>query len=298
LLFERELVEMPDALNLYVDDSGTRNPNHDGKAYSSRDWFALGGILIAEADEGRARELHAKFCEAWNITYPLHSVEIRHHNKNFSWLAGLAPSDLDRFMGALSEMIAAIPCIGHACVIDRPGYDARYREKYGRGTWQLCRTAFSVIGERAAKIARLQKRVLRVFPEDGDKTANAHARNYYNDLRENGLPFAQETSVKYAPLTKEQLAETLYSFKFKKKSSPMMQLADLYLYPICRARYEQSHRPYEFLRSRKKLIDDSIAAADVPALGIKYSCFEKFDLENTKAGTSPGLSAASVTETS
>lgn len=289
---------MPKVLCLYADDSGTRNPNHDEETYSRRDWFALGGILINEEDESKARDLHAKLCDAWDITYPLHSEEIRHKTKKFSWLRNLSDPELDKFMGELGDMLASAPCLGHACVVDRPGYDARYREKYGRGTWLLCRTAFSVICERSAKFARKGGRKLRVFPEDGDASANRHLNEYYQDLKREGMPFAQDNSTKYGPLTKDELADTLYSFRFKKKTSPLIQIADLYLYPICRARYEKSHRPYDFFRDRKKLIDDHLPQDEISSVGIKYSCFEKHDAENTKAGIAPGFSAAPVTGTS
>ena len=56
-------------------------------------------------------------------------------------------------MRDLTSMLTSIPVIGLACVIDRPGYDARYREQYGRNQWQLCKTACSIAVERAAKQA-------------------------------------------------------------------------------------------------------------------------------------------------
>ena len=65
-----------------------------------------------------------------------------------------------------------IPVFGHACVIDRPGYNHRYREKYGRQTWMLCQTAFAVVCERAAKQAIREGRKLRVYVEEGDKSAD------------------------------------------------------------------------------------------------------------------------------
>lgn len=45
------------------------------------------------------------------------------------------------------------PVIGLACVIDWPGYNKRYAEKYAENRWMLCKTAFSVVVERAAKFA-------------------------------------------------------------------------------------------------------------------------------------------------
>jgi hypothetical protein len=56
--------------------------------------------------------------------------------------------------GTRYELMSASPFLGFACVIDRPGYNARYREKYGREQWSLCKTAFSELVERAAKYAQ------------------------------------------------------------------------------------------------------------------------------------------------
>jgi hypothetical protein len=73
-------------VHYYMDDSGTRKldrvptlldlkrPNH----------FALGGILILEEDETAVRAAHARLCEKWGITYPLHSVDMRAGARDFS----------------------------------------------------------------------------------------------------------------------------------------------------------------------------------------------------------------------
>jgi nicotinamide riboside kinase len=39
------------------------------------------------------------------------------------------------FYESLYQMMKAAPVIGLACVIDRPGYNHRYLEKYGRDRW-------------------------------------------------------------------------------------------------------------------------------------------------------------------
>jgi hypothetical protein len=121
---------MPDVMCLYLDDSGTRNPDHDPPEHQFRNWFGLGGILLNEEDEVVVRKLHAAFCTQWGITYPLHSNEIRTPSKRFSWLGTLSRNDRERSMASLSELMISVPAIGHAGVIDRPGYDARYRVKH------------------------------------------------------------------------------------------------------------------------------------------------------------------------
>lgn len=275
---------MPKVMCLYMDDSGTRNPDKkitDELTY--KDWFTLGGILIQEGDDGHIVTQHANFCETWGITYPLRSYDIRLMDKRFSWLRTLSVDDRGKFMRGLSHLLTNIPVIGYAAVVDRPGYNARYREKYGRQTWQLCQTAFSVICERAAKRARAEGCKLRVFVEEGDKTADDYIRTYYADLRSKGMPFDGGNMAKYAPLSAAELADTLYDLRFRTKKSPLMQLADLYLYPMARGGYDADYLPYQTLRENKKLIDDLLIAEDIPHLGIKYSCFDLVDKARAKS---------------
>ncbi|AWL91461.1 MULTISPECIES: DUF3800 domain-containing protein [Bradyrhizobium] len=275
---------MPKVMCLYMDDSGTRNPDKkiaDDLTY--KDWFALGGILMKEEDDGQIVTQHAKFCETWGITYPLRSYDIRLWDKRFSWLRTLSAEERGKFMRGLGDLLTGIPVIGYAAVIDRPGYNARYREKYGRQTWQLCQTAFSVICERAAKRARSEGCKLRVFVEEGDKTADGHVRQYYSDLRTKGMPFDTGNMKKYAPMTQEELADTLYDLRFRTKKSPLMQIADVYLYPMARGGYDPNYTPYQMLRTSKKLIDDLLSEEETPHLGIKYSCFEMVEKARERA---------------
>jgi len=48
---------MKGTLNFYLDDSGTRTPNRKPLLFDSgkNEFFALGGVLINEEDEGRVR---------------------------------------------------------------------------------------------------------------------------------------------------------------------------------------------------------------------------------------------------
>ncbi len=271
----RLYLAMPKVMCLYLDDSGTRNPDRRvAQELTFRDWFTLGGYISKEKDEGAIRTAHANFCENWKITYPLHSYDIRAETKDFTWLGSLTEREHRRFMSSLSQMLLSLPIIGHACVIDRPSYNDRYREKYGRQTWMLCRTAFSVVCERAAKYARKNGYKLRVYVEEGDRSADNKIRFYYDSLRTDGMPFAADASAKYAPLTAAELKDTLYDLDFKAKSSPMAQFADLYAYPIARGGYEDEYWPYVQLREKRKLLDDLLATEEVPHLGIKYSCFD------------------------
>lgn len=266
-------------LNFYLDDSGTRHPDRDPgrRADHGYDWFALGGILVNEEDEPQARQLHADFCRSWKIEYPLHSVEIRGRRGNFLWLLHNDKQQREKFLEDLYELIRSVPVLGLACVIDRPGYNNRYKEKYGDKRWMLCRTAFSISVERAAKYARETERRLRIHPERCNKEEDRLLQGYYGELKAGGMPFDKDTSEKYGPLSQAQFRETLYDFKIKHKSSPMVQLADLYLWPICMGGYHASNRPYERLKADGKLIECVLPPDAMSMLGSKYSCFENIE---------------------
>lgn len=258
-----------------MDDSGPRNPDHKPQQSNhNNDWFSLGGVLIEDKNETMARDLIAGFCEKWKIVVPLHSVDIRHKAKGFRWLAMLEKSVADKFYMELGQLMVDLPVIGLACVIDRPGYKKRYVDKFGRKRWMLCKTAFNICVERAAKYAISQGAVLRILPEKCSKKDDNKLKEYYDHLKKHGLPFDQKTSGKYAPLDAATLNNVLYDFKTKNKSSPLAQVADLYLWPMCKGGYHEENRPYQQLLSSGKLMDNLHQQEDVASRGIKYSCFE------------------------
>ncbi len=266
---------MPRLLNFYMDDSGTRTPNRKPLPYDPklRDFFALGGVLINEEDEAAARRRYADFCSRWSINYPLHSVEIRHSTGRFIWLKR-GSTEQGKFMHGLTRMLLSLDAVGLACVIDRPGYDARYRERYGRRQWHLCQTAFAIAVERAAKFARREGRKLRVMPEISNRSDDDRLVRYYNDLKADGPPFEKISSAEYEPLTAGEFAETLHEIRFKSKSSPMSQVADLFLWPIAIAGYDRNNRPYVALRNAGRLIESRLSVREIEVSGSKYSCFE------------------------
>lgn len=265
---------MPRILNFYMDDSGTRTPNRMALAYTPRirDFFALGGILINEEQESVARKLHADLCSRWSISYPLHSVEIRHSTGKFVWLKR-GETQYDRFMNDLTRTLVRMEVLGIACVIDRPGYDARYRGKYCQ-QWHLCQTAFAIAVERAAKFARRDERKLRVMPERSNKADDERLERYYQHLKISGSPFSRSSSAQYAPLTAAEFTATLHDLRFKSKSSPMGQVADLFLWPLAIAGYDPNNRAYQALRASGRLIESRLSSAEVETCGSKYSCFE------------------------
>jgi hypothetical protein len=263
-----------------MDDSGTRTPDRRPLPFrpNVREFFALGGVLINEEDEAPARRLYDDFCARWSISYPLHSVEIRHSKNAFSWLKR-DTQEYGRFMQDLSRLVTTLPVVGVACVIDRPGYDARYREQYGRRMWHLCKTAFCISIERAAKHALRDARKLRVMPERSSKQDEDRLSGYYADLRAGGMPFEAGSSSAYAPLSAESLHSTLYELRFKRKSSPMVQIADLFLWPLAVAGYDPEYRPYRALREAGRLIECHLDESEHPSCGTKYSCFDLVDRE-------------------
>src|SRR5437667_6028859 len=98
---------MPRILNFYMDDSGTRAPNRKPLLFDSGkyEFFALGGVLVKEEDEGGVRKAHADLCDRWSISYPLHSVEIRHSSRAFSWLER-ETDEYQRFMKDISRFLS------------------------------------------------------------------------------------------------------------------------------------------------------------------------------------------------
>jgi hypothetical protein len=267
---------MPSVINLYLDDSGTRYPDHNPGRLPKHghDYFALGGVLIRDSAEEIARQLYEKFCEKWSINYPLHSVEIRGKNEKFSWVGKLSDDQQKNFYEELYLLMSQSPLLGIACVIDRPGYNQRYQEKYGQNRWLLCKTAFTVLVERAAKYVDTQGCRLRVLPEKCNKKEDKALKAYYDSLKNEGMPFNSSNSGKYQPLSGTDFSRILYEFKLKEKTSPLVQVSDLFLWPMAMGGYHKNNWTYKRLLEDRKLIDCLYDEGEVPHLGIKYSCFD------------------------
>jgi hypothetical protein len=112
------------------------------------------------------------------------------------------------------------------------------------------------------------------MPERCSPTDDAKLKQYYEELRTGGTPFDPGTSNKYAPLAASDLRDTLYEFRLKQKTSPLIQIADLYLWPICQGGYDATYDPYRKLLNHDRLIDCLCEDSEVNALGIKYYCFD------------------------
>ena len=230
--------------------------------------------MLRDRDVGMLKDRYAEFCAKWSISYPLHSSEIRSRSANFRWLRQCSDARCAEFFEDVAKLVTSAELTATACVIDRPGYNHRYREKYGRARWLLCKTAFTVVVERSAKFARDAGCRLRIYVEKSDRTTDRTLHGYYDQLRASGHPFDGASASKYGPLTPSELRETLYEFRTKDKSSPLMQIADVLLWPMCIGGYDPNNRSYVALKAAGTLIDCKLAPDEVPHRGIKYSCWD------------------------
>ena len=262
--------------HFYIDDSGSRDPDRNRTArVTDPDWFALGGVLIDQANEGAAKALIDDFRARWPEMrdQPFRSYDIRHKVERFRWLAGASAKRQKEFMEELTSLIMTLPIHVLACVVNRPGYNGRYMSEYGPRRWKLCRTAFNIVVERAAKVAIHRGARLRVYAERSDRITEAHFKEYFDTMRTEGLPFNAANSEKYRPLPPDLLRSTLFEFRIKGKESPLMQFADLVLWPVCRGGYDKTDRAYEALVKAGKLID-AHCTEENGLMGVKYSCFD------------------------
>lgn len=259
---------------LYLDDTGSRDPDQTGAIQRDdhMNCFALGGFLLKEEDIPDLRAKHSTFCAAWKIDYPLHSSSIRGGRGKFAWLK--KPETAGLFFPALEEFLLSLPIIGIACVIHRPGYLARYRDTYPESLWFMCKTAFTILVERSAKYAHEHARHLEIVFEGTGKREDRDLKRYLRELKRHGSPFNHQTSQGYTPLTAKDYARIILGEAHQKtKLVPMLQVADLVLYPIAKGGYDPTYPPFQKLKNAGKLIDSGLSPEQLPARGIKYSCF-------------------------
>jgi hypothetical protein len=131
-----------------------------------------------------------------------------------------------------------------------------------------------MVVERAVKYARRKGYKLRVYVERSDKTTDRLLMSYYRELRSQGVPFDSATSAKYCPLGAADFKDTLYEFRLKTKAAPLIQLADLCLWPLCIGGYDAANVAYAQMVSAGSLLDSKLTPHEAEREGIKYSCFE------------------------
>nr|WP_315488354.1 DUF3800 domain-containing protein [uncultured Rhodoferax sp.] len=265
---------MPNELHFYIDDSGSKDPDRNPKDTSFPDWFALGGVIVHADEKDQVDAAILAFRASWPQigNRPLRSYDIRNQSNGFNWLKTLPDAERDRFYEDLTALILELPITLLACVVDRPGYNARYFKVYGPRRWTLCRTAFSIVLERAAKLAIHRGARMRVYLERTDPPTEGRFKQYYEELRKSAAPFDASRSAKYVPLDADSMHKTLFEFRIKTKESLLMQLADLVLWPMCKGGYDQSFRVYQQLAEAGKLMDVHCTVEN-GLQGIKYSCF-------------------------
>ena len=261
-------------LHLYFDDSGTRNLGKGEIVRSDNlDYFALGGVLVFQEDAEKIVALHSKFCRSWGITYPLHSTKIRGRRKPFDWL-GRDEAKNEKFLSELSSLVNQCPMKCIACVIDRPGYYTRYAGKYGKDAWDMSKTAYSILAERSAKYAIRHDAKLVVHFEESGKKEDNKVLEYAKLLKAQGMPF-ENADPKYKSLDSEKFSETILGDPNRStKKNPMIQIADLVLFPVAKGGYDSNYKAYRFLVDNNKIVDSDLTEVEKPSQGVKYSCFD------------------------
>jgi hypothetical protein len=256
----------------YMDESGSPKPNPRDPA----SYFAVGGVLIQHEDENSIRLQIANFKQRWGIdeSVPLHGNEIRSRKKNFAWLGRRSEDEQNQFLQDLTATIVQCPIIVHGCVVSRKGYLDRYLDRYGSNTWEMMKSAFSILLERVGKYVVLQNGEVIVYFEKAGKKEDKLITSYFNDLRNSGTPFSAETSAKYAPLASNQIQQVLTGIEGKSKNNPILQIADLCLYPVAKSKDQPQNRAFQELTQQHKLVDTVLAPDNLEKMGIKYYCFD------------------------
>lgn len=265
----------PRLLHLYIDDTGSRHLDKSTANIYPR-WFGMGGLLVAAEEEDRCKSDYDAFLRLWpQVRPPLHMTDMRSEKKNWSWLGRLSDDDRTSFWRDYRAFLCALPVAATACIIDRPGYHGRgYGERHGDQKWLLCRSAFDIVVERAAKYAAMNDRRLRVHYEGVNQDTDAKIEGYFKNLKEAGMGFSTETSAKYAPMQSDGFGKTLIDIERKDKRSKMMQIADSYLYALAKGRYDRKFDVYRRLLETGRLITTQVPGEHAATLGIKYYCFD------------------------
>jgi Protein of unknown function (DUF3800) len=263
---------MSEEFALFIDDSGSPKPN----LKDSSPYFALGGILVKRKDEILIKNSIDNFKQRWNIPqdYPLHGNEIRSKKRGFAWLGKLDKIESEKFMNDLTQLIVQNPIIVHACVISRSGYCQRYSEKYGEKTWEMMKSAFSILVERCAKYTFENNGKMMIYYEKMGKKEDRLIENYFEELRQKGLPFDTNKSNKYFPLSVEELNTVLSGIEGKSKNRSELQIADLCLYPVVRSKDNPENKAFIALKENNLIIDQKLDIEQVSSMGLKYYCFD------------------------
>lgn len=263
---------MPKEYAFYMDESGSPKPSPRDEA----EYFAVGGVLIERQHKDLIYKAVCEFKERWDLQQdtPLHGNEIRSRKKHFAWLGSLSEEKENEFFDDLTRTITGCPILVHGCVVSREGYLNRYLDEYGVDTWEMMKSSFSILIERVGKIVAAQDAKVKIIFEKAGRKEDKLLVRYFNELKENGPPFNPSTSSKYAPLKSGQLQRCLSGIEGMTKANPILQLADLCLYPVARSKDQPENRAFRALDVAGKLVNSALKKDDVRHLGIKYYCFD------------------------
>lgn len=263
---------MKEEFALFLDESGSPKPNpQDNTPY-----FAMGGIIVKRSDESIIKSSVDAFKQRWNIPLncPLHGSEIRSKKRRFAWLGKLSSEQHTKFLEDLTQVIISSPILVHACVISRQGYLNRYLNEYGQETWEMMKSAFSILVERAAKYANSQNGTIMVYYEKIGKKEDTLIEKYFHELRSSGHPFNPENANKYSPISAEHLSQLLRGIEGKSKERTELQLADLCLFPVARSKDKPDDKAFLALKNNQRIVDSYLQSEQIQSLGIKYYCFD------------------------
>ena len=264
-------------LDLYLDDLGPRKTEAraDTRRNDGLDAFAFGGFLCRSEDAFGIGQTVSAFAERFKLSAPLHSAEIRGKRGNFEWLARAEPEWRSAFYEGLRDLLVSLPIHCILCAIDRPNYNSRFAQAHGDLRWRLlCRSAYPIVLERAAKFADMQGRRLEVFLEECGKHEDRAVRQYHENLCQNGQEFDPATSDRYQPMSAADFSRiVIRKPRFIKKSNPLAQVADLVLYPMVKSGYTLDYKPFLELEAAGKLTR-SLSSEAQQKCDLKYYCFK------------------------
>ncbi len=137
------------------------------------------------------------------------------------------------------------------------------------------KSAFSILVERSVKFVSDKDESIMIYYEEAGKREDRLLKQYFKEIRESGHPFDSNNASKYSPLSAEQISKCLRGIEGKKKNNPILQIADLCLYPVARGKDKPDDRAYLALKENQILIDCQLRSEDIKSRGIKYYCFDK-----------------------
>lgn len=262
--------------DLYIDESGSQKPSPKDES----PFFAMGGVLLERKDEDMIKNSVTNFKTSWypklkisDISVPLHYTEIRSKKKDFRELENFSPEELDQFYIDLNNMAITCPIVIHACVISRFGYYNRFQPIYGEKTWEMMKSGFCIVVERAAKYVQRKGGRMKVYFEGIGKRENEALKQYFKELRTTGHFFSPDTASIHKPLSAEDFSHVLTAIEDKKKTNLIMQLADFCLHPIADIKLHPTNRAYQAFRAGNIIVDCQLGGNELSERGIKYYCY-------------------------